>query len=95
MKLRNKFFFRRVKGGSMLPALKEGQIILGINCIKYNPGDIVMLSHRGIEKVKRVKKIVEGMVYLIGDNPSSSLDSRDFGYVDRSCIYARVIWPRN
>ncbi len=94
LKLRkSKFILRRVVGESMLPTLKPGELLLGINTKRIMPGDIVIVNHNGLDKVKRVKEVNKDSVYILGDNPKKSSDSRDFGFIDRSKIIARVIWP--
>ena len=53
----------------------------------------MIVNHNGLDKVKRVKEVNKDSVYILGDNPKKSSDSRDFGFIDRSKIIARVIWP--
>jgi len=84
---------RRVVGESMLPTLKPGELLIGVKTNRVRPGDIVIVNHNGLDKVKRVQKVNKDSVYILGDNLKSSSDSRDFGYIDRSKILARVIWP--
>ena len=33
-------------------------------------------------------------VFLVGDNPLASTDSRDFGWLPQEHIIGRVIWPQ-
>lgn len=91
---RNKrVFIRRVAGESMLPALKPGQIIFALKTRKIRPGDIVIIQHNGLEKTKRVKYVQDDKVFVLGDNPVKSTDSRAFGLIARENILAKVTWP--
>lgn len=94
MKLKKpNIILRRVVGESMLPTLKPGELLIGIKTRKVRPGDIVMVSHNGLDKVKRIKEVTADSIYILGDNPKSSSDSRDFGYISKNKILAKVIWP--
>ncbi len=70
----------------MTPALSPGQVVFGWRSRRLAVGDIVVFKHDGLEKIKRIKSISGSKLYLIGDNPTASTDSRDFGWVDRSCV---------
>src|SRR5512133_2453825 len=86
------FFLRRICGGSMLPSLKNGQIVV---CYGFSagvkPGDIVIFKHEGLEKIKRVKAIRPEVVFVVGDNDAASTDSRDFGWVKKDMIIGKVL----
>jgi nickel-type superoxide dismutase maturation protease len=85
---------RRVVGNSMLPVLTPGTVILAwTRPIRLRPGDIVVLRHDGIEKIKRVRAVDGRRVYVLGDNAAASTDSRAFGWLDRSIVRGRVWWP--
>lgn len=88
------FLVRRVLGDSMAPTLVPGTVVLGIRPRKLRAGDIVVVWHEGIDKIKRIKKISLNKVFLMGDNPLKSTDSRDFGWVSLEHILAKVIMPR-
>jgi len=90
------FIVRRVSGDSMLPTLRPGQIILGMRPRDVLPGDVVIIRHGGLEKVKRVLYIGEGgdRIFVIGDNQAGSTDSRKFGWLSVRQVIARVVWPR-
>lgn len=87
------FLLRRVAGNSMAPALTPGTVVLGVRFRRLRPGDIVIIRHGGMDKIKRVKLVEPERVFLIGDNLQASTDSRDFGWLDRKSILARAIWP--
>ncbi|MGC2236729.1 MAG: nickel-type superoxide dismutase maturation protease [Pyrinomonadaceae bacterium] len=74
-----------VEGDSMLPALKDGDAVLLNPKAKIATGDIVLANHpykESVKILKRVKKFnKKGDLYLVGDNPKESTDSRTFGAV--------------
>lgn len=86
---------RRVVGDSMAPTLKPGAIVVTKPFARYQKGDVVIIEHDGLEKVKRIQRINENVVFITGDNPAASTDSMEFGWIDTNMIRGRVIWPRN
>lgn len=84
---------RRVMGDSMVPALRPGTIVVGLRVHKVSVGDIVIVHHDGLDKIKRVQQVRPGAVFLAGDNISQSTDSRHFGWLDHSLVIAKVVWP--
>ncbi len=87
-------YIRRVAGKSMLPAFRHGQIVVGIKRRRVVVGDVVIMLHEAREKIKRVAKVADGKVYVLGDNPHLSTDSRDFGWLVDDVVRATIIWPR-
>ena len=47
-----------------------------------------------MEKVKRVDGIEGDFLYVVGDNPHFSTDSRSFGYINIANVLGKVVWPR-
>ena len=88
------FLLRRVMGESMAPTLFPGAVVLGVRPGKLRPGDVVVVHHDHLDKIKRVKEIRAGQIFLTGDNFLHSTDSRDFGWLDFGAVLAKVIWPR-
>lgn len=95
-----------VKGQSMYPTLDTGQqVIIRDTTAGLNRGDIVWAKRWGI--VKRLAAvegdtvefnnkpyiIPKGRVWLLGDNPARSKDSRKFGSLPRSGITGVIILP--
>lgn len=78
----------------MQPALKSGQLIIGRRTTILKAGTIVVIRHQGLEKIKRVNRVRDGKVFVLGDNPAASTDSRQFGWIDKNSVQAAVIWPR-
>lgn len=86
---------RRVVGASMWPTFKQGEIVVGsTNVENVQVGDVVMVEHEGLEKIKRVARVRPGEVYLLGDNPDASKDSRSFGWLSQGSVKAKIIWSR-
>jgi phage repressor protein C with HTH and peptisase S24 domain len=78
----------------MEPTLKAGQIVLASSLLRCRTGDVVVLAHNGLEKIKRIEKLENTRVFIVGDNPAASTDSRSFGWIPQSAVIARVIWPK-
>lgn len=77
----------------MLPGLMPNQIVLAVAAKRPRVGSIVIVRHNGIEKIKRISKVHSGKIYVIGDNPIASTDSRHFGWLPKATLKARVVWP--
>ena len=82
----------------MLPLLTPGEEVL-IDPYIYQQqfpetGDIVIAQHptqKDLELIKRVASVKgDGTCILLGDNPTASTDSRQFGEVPLSLIQGRV-----
>ncbi len=91
-KLRKLLLVRRVVGDSMLPTLRPNQIVVASGWLSVRPGYVALIGHNGLEKIKRISKISNDSLYVIGDNPLYSTDSRDFGWLPKSAIIGRVLW---
>lgn len=89
-------YIRRVVGISMLPTYEEGQLIVAVKPIRrVGLHDIVIITHDGREKIKRITDIEPGKLYVRGDNPRHSTDSRHFGWVHKNSVKGKVVWPIN
>lgn len=87
-----------VSGQSMEPTLKDGDIVVYSRYVEdIEVGDIVIvnttkkMSDNEEKNIKRVAKVTDTNVYLLGDNKAASKDSRTYGYVNRKQIEGRVL----
>jgi type IV secretory pathway protease TraF len=87
----------------MLPRLRPGSLVVALKLpakLRSNikVGQVVIIDHNGLEKIKRVAKVRGNKkgneVYVLGDNPLASTDSRNFGWLPSSAVRAKVVWPR-
>ena len=83
----------------MAPRLPSGALIVARpldQMTALRVGDVVVARRPDrpeLEIIKRIQAIDgQGAIFLVGDNPSSSTDSRQFGAVAREQIMARVRW---
>jgi len=83
----------------MAPRLPSGALVAARPIDGMTPlrvGDVVVARRPDrpeLEIIKRIQAIDgNGAIFLVGDNPSSSTDSRQFGAVPREQIVARVVW---
>jgi nickel-type superoxide dismutase maturation protease len=105
--LRWRPFRMEVEGPSMRPALEPGDWAIAIAPARVRRGDVVVVEHPerpGLEIVKRVVNVpgdvapdgfaLVDQVWIEGDEPQSSTDSRRFGPVaiDRVRGRVRLVW---
>lgn len=82
---------RRVEGLSMHPAYPHGKIVVAWRWRRPRIGDVVIVRHHRLELIKRVSQLDDEKVYLLGDNPEESTDSRHYGWLPRNSIMAVVV----
>ena len=84
-----------VQGDSMLPGLKDGDLVLVNPYAAPQIDDIVLARHpfkRSVQIIKRIKEISpEGRYFLVGDNADESTDSRSFGAIPAKDILGKVV----
>ena len=83
-------FVRRVKGNSMSPALRSGDIVIGWKR-SLRAGRVAVAAINDKEVVKRIERLFDGKAYLVGDNRQHSTDSRHYGPVAESAILGTVM----
>ena len=93
-KRRKLLIVRRVMGDSMVPTLVPGTVVLAVHSRKLKVGDVVVVWHEGLDKIKRIADIQFNKVFLRGDNFMHSTDSRDFGWVGAETVIGKIIWPK-
>lgn len=85
---------RKVAGSSMEPYVGPGAIVIARGVfLRLKKYDVVVVRQNGIEKIKRILHIKHGKIFLIGDNPQRSTDSRHFGWISTRSVVGKVIWP--
>ncbi len=94
VKKRSVLLLRRVSGVSMEPYVGPGAIVVARGFfLRLKKYDVVVVQQNGIEKIKRILHIKNGKIFLIGDNPQKSTDSRHFGWLPKSAVIGKVVWP--
>lgn len=95
---KTEYFETEVCGISMCPTLQNGDILTVTNLRndkhsfdEVEVGDIVVIRLHLFENIiKRVNEIDGDKVYVLGDNPEHSEDSRSFGYIDASKVIGYI-----
>lgn len=87
----------KIIGNSMLPGLKNGDIIL-INRLSYlfkkpKLNDIIAARDPRDNKIliKRITKIRANKYFIQGDNKKASTDSHIFGMIEKKNIIGKII----
>lgn len=85
----------KVIGSSMVPTFLPGQFIL-VSPLPYlysepKIGDVIVAMQAKRMVVKRIQYIDETSVFVVGDNPKESTDSRTSGKISRQDIIAKVL----
>jgi nickel-type superoxide dismutase maturation protease len=83
----------------MMPAFEPGDVVLLGPSPQADPfamtGDVVVARHpfrRNTHILKRVEHLTEeGGLFLMGDDPEESTDSRSFGSIDPSAVLGVVV----
>lgn len=85
---------RRMIGVSMSPKLKPGQLIIATPFFrKLKPGQVVIVERNNKEIIKRIERIEDDHLFVIGDNLTESKDSRHIGWLEEKDVVARVLRP--
>jgi len=82
-----------VEGRSMAPTLLPGERLLVLRARRIRPDDLVLVAdprRRSRLLVKRVRSEDASGVWIEGDNPAESTDSRTFGPVPRTLVLGRA-----
>lgn len=79
----------------MEPELVQDGLVMASGIFgRLKPGNIVIVRHAGLEKIKRIQTLDTEGLFLVGDNLNGSTDSRHFGKLGYDAVVAKVIWPR-
>lgn len=95
MDLRWPVMIRRVHGHSMLPVLPPGTLIIGLRWLrKPRAQRVAVFDVNGREVVKRIARVEDAELFIVGDHAVASTDSRQYGTVPTEQLLATVIYPR-
>jgi phage repressor protein C with HTH and peptisase S24 domain len=87
----------RVRGPSMSPALRDGDVVLVRRGVP-RPDDVVLVRWPSRPELLSVKRAVrdngDGTWFVTGDNPFASTDSRELGPAVVVGVVAWRCWPR-
>lgn len=75
----------------MLPALRAGDLVVGLRWFRPRPGLIVVVTAPGGRAIKRLIREEDGRWWLEGDNAPLSTDSRQWGAFSRRNLEARLL----
>jgi len=87
----------RVRGPSMAPTLKDGDVVLVRNHKQPRTDDVVVVTwvtrpHQ--LSVKRATQPHEDGWHVEGDNPTASTDSRELGPAQVHGVVVARLWPQ-
>ena len=84
-------YIRRVVGRSMLPKIRPGNIVMALKFLRPKVGDVVIVRHDNKELIKRITEMRHDGIYVLGDNPQESSDSRQYGWLPVSAVLGVVL----
>jgi signal peptidase I len=79
----------------MLPGYRSGDYIITSSFhTRFKPGDVIVLNHPTAytKLVKRVSRIEDDRLFVLGDNRLESQDSRAFGSIDKKQVIGKVVF---
>jgi phage repressor protein C with HTH and peptisase S24 domain len=82
--------FYRVNGESMLPGYAPGDLLVGVRWFRPRVGQVV-IARREKPLIKRIVRMDAKGVWLEGDNPGRSTDSRHYGPLPPAALEAKII----
>jgi nickel-type superoxide dismutase maturation protease len=84
-----------VTGASMRPTLEPGDRLLVLAWRRIRAGDLVAVAdprQPARTLVKRVGRVDNATVTVLGDDPAASTDSRSFGPLARKTVLGRAVY---
>lgn len=84
----------QVRGKGMAPKLRPGQHVVATRLFRrLRPGNVVVIERGNKQTIKRIERVEANRLFVIGDNLDASVDSRQFGWLDRGEVVAKVLRP--
>jgi len=87
----------RVRGPSMAPTLRDGDVVLARRTDAARTGDVVVVTWDARPQqlsIKRAERTDEGGWHVRGDNDLASTDSRQLGPARIHGVVRWRLWPR-
>jgi nickel-type superoxide dismutase maturation protease len=87
----------RVRGPSMAPTLRDGDLVLARRARTPRSGDVVVVTwvaRPGQLSIKRAARPDGAGWHVGGDNRDASTDSRDLGPAEVHGVVVARLWPR-
>jgi nickel-type superoxide dismutase maturation protease len=87
----------KVQGYSMVPTLVPNDRVIVRYGTAFSVGDVIVFTRDDHAEIKRVERIEDGGLFLIGDNDLASFDSRAYGLISPTAVIGRAIarlWPQ-
>lgn len=86
------FQLLRIQGESMTPEYQDGDFVLIMRVSRPKVGQVIVFHNQLYGTlIKRIEKITEQGIYVLGTG-ENSLDSRRLGPVDPATLLGKVIW---
>ena len=86
----------KIKNDSMVPFLKERDEVLTISYFFFGPkvGDVIVFRQMVPPFIlcKRIVKIINSKIWVEGDNGKKSIDSRNFGFIEKKNIIGKMFF---
>ena len=95
-KVKQKTGIARVQGYSMVPTLVPDDRVLVRYGGRFSVGDLIVFTRDEHTEIKRVERIEDAGLFVVGDNDLMSLDSRTYGLISPATVLGRAIarlWP--
>ncbi|WP_367115010.1 S24/S26 family peptidase [Actinophytocola sp.] len=86
-----------MRGPSMAPTLRDGDVVLARRGSRARPGDMVVVTwgtRPGQLSIKRAVRPEQGGWFVVGDNDLASTDSRELGAAAVHGVITWRVWPR-
>lgn len=86
-----------VRGPSMVPTLRSGDVVFVSLRARPVPGSVVLVRWPSRPRQLSVKRAVcreDGGWHVVGDNPFGSTDSRELGPAEVVGVVRVRLWPR-